>query len=197
MAWAEKLLTRRRAADPAAPVWVMPHSAYMLSREQLERIMALAARFDARVHVHAAESPGEDDAVRARHGDRPLPALGAAGVLGPGTVVAHAVQLDDADIALLAATGAAVAHCPVSNLNLGCGIAPLPAAAAGRRPGGDRHRRRGLGRGPGHVRRHPDGRAAAQGRDAGPADGGRRAGGPAGHRRGCRRRWGWATGSGR
>jgi 5-methylthioadenosine/S-adenosylhomocysteine deaminase len=52
--------------------------------------------------------------------------LGAAGVLGPGTVVAHAVQLDDADIELLVATGTAVAHCPVSNLNLGCGIAPLP-----------------------------------------------------------------------
>jgi 5-methylthioadenosine/S-adenosylhomocysteine deaminase len=99
----------------------------MLSGEQLGRIMALAERFDARVHVHAAESPGEDDAVRARHGDRPLPVLGAAGVLGPRTVVAHAVQLDDSDVALLAATGTAVAHCPVSNLNLGCGFAPLPA----------------------------------------------------------------------
>jgi 5-methylthioadenosine/S-adenosylhomocysteine deaminase len=127
MAWAEKLLTARRDADPDAPAWVMPHSAYLLSRDQLERIMDLAARFGARVHVHAAESPGEDDAARARHDDRPLPALGAAGVLGPGTVVAHAVQVDDADIALLAATGTAVAHCPVSNLNLGCGIAPLPA----------------------------------------------------------------------
>jgi 5-methylthioadenosine/S-adenosylhomocysteine deaminase len=127
LTWAEELLATRRAAAPAAPAWVMPHSAYMLSREQLDRVMALAARFDARVHVHAAESPGEDDAVVARHAARPLPALGAAGVLGPGTVVAHAVQLDDADVALLAATGTAVAHCPVSNLNLGCGIAPLPA----------------------------------------------------------------------
>jgi 5-methylthioadenosine/S-adenosylhomocysteine deaminase len=127
LAWAEELLAARRDADPDGPVWVMPHSAYMLSREQLQRIMQLAARFGARVHVHAAESPGEDDAVRARHDARPLPALGAAGVLGPGTVVAHAVQLDDADIALLADTGTAVAHCPVSNLNLGCGIAPLPA----------------------------------------------------------------------
>ena len=126
MAWAEELLTARRAADPTAPAWVMPHSAYLLSREQLDRIMALAERFDARVHVHAAESPGEDDAVRARHDDLPLPVLAAAGVLGPGTVVAHAVQLTDADIALLAGTGTAVAHCPVSNLNLGCGIAPLP-----------------------------------------------------------------------
>jgi 5-methylthioadenosine/S-adenosylhomocysteine deaminase len=53
--------------------------------------------------------------------------LAEAGVLGPRTVVAHAVHLDDDDIALLAGTGTAVAHCPVSNLNLGCGIAPLPA----------------------------------------------------------------------
>jgi 5-methylthioadenosine/S-adenosylhomocysteine deaminase len=127
MQWAEEMLVRRRDEDPAAPVWVMPHSAYMLSREQLERIMDLARRYDARVHVHAAESPGEDDAVRARHDDRPLAVLAAAGVLGPRTVVAHAVQLVDADIALLAGTGTAVAHCPVSNLSLGCGIAPLPA----------------------------------------------------------------------
>jgi 5-methylthioadenosine/S-adenosylhomocysteine deaminase len=126
LAWAEELLVARRAADPAARAWVMPHSAYLLSREQLDRIVALAARFDARVHVHAAESLGEDDAVRVRHGDRPVSVLDASGALGRGTVVAHAVQLDDGDIALLAATGTAVAHCPVSNLKLGCGIARLP-----------------------------------------------------------------------
>jgi 5-methylthioadenosine/S-adenosylhomocysteine deaminase len=126
MQWAEDLLARQRAEDPAAPVWVMPHSAYMLSREQLDRIMALARRFDARIHVHAAESPGEEDAVLARHGRRPMAVLAEAGVLGPRTVAAHAVHLDDEDIALLAGTGTAVAHCPVSNLHLGCGIAPLP-----------------------------------------------------------------------
>jgi 5-methylthioadenosine/S-adenosylhomocysteine deaminase len=127
MTWAEELLTRRRAVDPGAPAWVMPHSAYMLSGEQLSQVMQLCARFDARVHVHAAESQGEDDAVLARHGDRPLRVLADAGVLRAGTVVAHAVQLDDTDVALLASTGSGVAHCPVSNLNLGCGIAPLPA----------------------------------------------------------------------
>ena len=126
MEWAEELLTRRREADPAAPLWVMPHSAYMLSREQLERVTALARRFDARIHTHAAESTGEIAAVLARHGQRPVDVLAAAGVLGPRTVVAHAVHLDDDEIALLARSGTAVAHCPVSNLFLGCGIAPLP-----------------------------------------------------------------------
>jgi 5-methylthioadenosine/S-adenosylhomocysteine deaminase len=126
MAWAEDLLTRSREDDTTAPLWVMPHSAYLLSREQLDRVVQLARRFDAYVHVHAGESPGEDDAVLARHGGRPIPVLGAAGVLGPRTVVAHAVRLDDDDITRFAESGTAVAHCPVSNLNIGCGIARLP-----------------------------------------------------------------------
>jgi 5-methylthioadenosine/S-adenosylhomocysteine deaminase len=126
MAWAEELLTRRRAADAEAALWVMPHSAYMLSREQLGRVLDLASRFGARVHAHAAESAGETAAVLARHGDRPIAVLDAAGILGSRTVLAHAVHLDDAEIELLARTGTAIAHCPVSNLFLGCGIARLP-----------------------------------------------------------------------
>ncbi|WP_235823289.1 guanine deaminase [Azohydromonas sediminis] len=44
------------------------------------------------------------------------------GLLGPRTVLAHGIWLDDADRALLAATGAQVAHCPTSNLFLGSGL---------------------------------------------------------------------------
>ena len=127
MEWAENMLSQRRAEDPAAPVWVMPHSAYMLSREQLVRIMDLVRRYDAFVHVHAAESLGEDRAVLARHGARPLAVLERSGRPRAANRVAHAVHLEGDDVALLAARGTAVAHCPISNLNLGCGIAPLPA----------------------------------------------------------------------
>ncbi len=45
-----------------------------------------------------------------------------AGLLGPRSVLAHGIWLDDADRALLAATGAQVAHCPTSNLFLGSGL---------------------------------------------------------------------------
>jgi 5-methylthioadenosine/S-adenosylhomocysteine deaminase len=47
------------------------------------------------------------------------------GALGPHTVVIHAIWVDDGDIALLARSGAAVAHNPVCNLRLGSGIAPF------------------------------------------------------------------------
>ena len=53
---------------------------------------------------------------------------------GPSSVAAHCVDVDDEEIALLAAHGVAVAHCPRSNALLGCGIAPLARAARRGRP---------------------------------------------------------------
>ena len=48
------------------------------------------------------------------------------GLLDERTVLAHCVWLDDAEIAILARTGATVAHNPVSNLKLASGIARIP-----------------------------------------------------------------------
>ena len=104
----------------------MPHSAYMLSREQLDADHGLARRYDARCTCTRRRALGRMTQYGLATTTGRCAVLDAAGVLGRGTVVAHAVQVDDADIALLADTGTAVAHCPVSNLHLGCGIAPLP-----------------------------------------------------------------------
>jgi len=55
-----------------------------------------------------------------------------AGLLGPRSVLAHGVWLDDADRALLAESGAQIAHSPSSNLFLGSGLfAWLAAREAG------------------------------------------------------------------
>jgi 5-methylthioadenosine/S-adenosylhomocysteine deaminase len=52
--------------------------------------------------------------------------LAETGLLGPTAVLAHAVELSDSEIEQIATTGAMVAHCAVSNLKLGCGIARVP-----------------------------------------------------------------------
>jgi cytosine/adenosine deaminase-related metal-dependent hydrolase len=50
----------------------------------------------------------------------------SVGFLGPSTVLAHMVHLDDSDSAALAATGTHVAHCLTSNAKLALGICQVP-----------------------------------------------------------------------
>jgi 5-methylthioadenosine/S-adenosylhomocysteine deaminase len=126
LAEARAILAENRAESPADDLWVMPHSAYLLDRTQLEQIRVLVAEVGARVHTHASESLGELAMAGQVNGDRPIAVLDATGLLTERTVLAHAVHLTDREIDRVAASGAAVAHCPVSNLKLGCGIARLP-----------------------------------------------------------------------
>lgn len=126
LAWAGDLLT---ATDPARR-WVCPHSTYLLDEGQLAAVAALAAEHGARVHVHACETAAELGLVHDRHGRTPVEVLRDTGLLGPGTVLGHGVHLTDADIELLAASGAVVSHCPASNQKLASGFARIPELLA-------------------------------------------------------------------
>ncbi|MGR6969403.1 amidohydrolase [Streptomyces cynarae] len=126
MEWARRDLAARTGERPGFRPVVFAHSAYTLSADQLTGIAALAREFGALLHLHAAENATEVATVEARHGRRPVELLDSLGVLGPDVLLAHAVDLTGPEIAALARTGTAVAHCPVSNLKLGCGIAPVP-----------------------------------------------------------------------
>ncbi|MGW5660581.1 amidohydrolase [Streptomyces sp. NPDC003758] len=126
MEWARRDLAARSGQRPGFRPVVFAHSAYTLSPDQLIGIAALAREFGALLHLHAAENATEVATVEARYGRRPVELLDQLGVLGPDVLLAHAVDLTGPEIAALARTGTAVAHCPVSNLKLGCGIAPVP-----------------------------------------------------------------------
>lgn len=103
-----------------------PHSAYTLPVEALASIGEHARARGALVHVHVAEAAEEDAAQRASHGSVPA-LLDAVGLLDGRVLAAHAIQLSDDDVALLAARGTAVAHCPGSNAKLAAGIARVTA----------------------------------------------------------------------
>lgn len=47
------------------------------------------------------------------------------GLLGPRTILGHAVHLGDDEVELIAERKAGIAHCPTSNFNLTSGIAPV------------------------------------------------------------------------
>ena len=92
----------------------------------------MAEEFDTGVHTHSSESIWEVQESYRRWGRRPIEVMFDRGVLGPRTVIAHCVWLDDREIEILAQTGTSVAHCPCSNMKLSSGAARVgPMRSAG------------------------------------------------------------------
>lgn len=91
----------------------------------LTRCRDLAREYDVGLHTHLAESKTQALSAVQRYGKSLTAHLGDLGLLGPNFTAAHAIWLDDDDIALLADHGCAVAHNPGSNLRLGSGVAPV------------------------------------------------------------------------
>ena len=70
------------------------------------------------------------DNARAASGESPVLRLDRLGATGPSFIGVHAVWLDAADIETLATQQCNVVHCPVSNMKLASGIAPVAALMA-------------------------------------------------------------------
>jgi 5-methylthioadenosine/S-adenosylhomocysteine deaminase len=102
-----------------------PHAPYSVSDGPLERVARLSAELELPVHIHVHETAREVQEHLARHGLRPVQRLHRLGLITPELIAVHGVHLDAADLDLLAAQGASLAHCPNSNLKLGSGLAPV------------------------------------------------------------------------
>lgn len=111
--------------DPRLAFAFAPHAPYTVSDEPLLRIATLAAELDLPIHMHVHETAQEIEQSRQQYGLRPLNRLKQLELLGPGFLAVHMTQLTDEEIALMAATGASVAHCPESNLKLASGFCPV------------------------------------------------------------------------
>jgi 5-methylthioadenosine/S-adenosylhomocysteine deaminase len=114
---------------------VSPHAPYTCTLELYEACAELGLP----LATHLAESVAERRYLLDGSGDWasfaellvPPPGstgirlLAGAGLLRPGVMAAHCVDVEEEEIQLLAQGGVGVAHCPRSNGYLGCGVAPL------------------------------------------------------------------------
>jgi len=111
-------------AHPLVSVAFAPHAPYTVSNSTLTRIRKLSDELDAPVHLHLHETADELSASVDEHGIRPIERLRELGLLSPLLVAVHMTQIEDTDIAAVAAAGSSVVHCPESNLKLVSGTCP-------------------------------------------------------------------------
>ncbi|MDR7554511.1 MAG: 8-oxoguanine deaminase [Armatimonadota bacterium] len=120
----------RRYHDPAPgamlQVAIAPCSPFSVTPRLMQEAAGLARRLGVRLHTHIAETRDEEDYCLQVFGRRPLDLLDEWGWLGDDVWLAHCVHVG-AGAARLGATRTGVAWCPVSNLRLGSGIAPVRA----------------------------------------------------------------------
>lgn len=116
---------RDRAPD-RIQTWFGPHALYSCEPATFERIRELADAYGVGIHTHLAESVSESEMIAERTGLTPTAYLDRLIGLGSDVLCAHCIRLTDDDLELIADRGAAVAHCPTSNMKLANGIAPIP-----------------------------------------------------------------------
>ena len=137
---ADSLADLQRRAEALRPfasgrvrLGISPHAPYSVSGPLFRAASAWARSEGLPLAVHIAESPeelallangtGAFAAAWSRRGipmpepagDSPIAWLARHGVLGPDLLCIHVVHAGEEDVARLARTGSAVAHCPLSN----------------------------------------------------------------------------------
>ncbi|MCW5939459.1 MAG: amidohydrolase family protein [Fimbriimonadaceae bacterium] len=133
----ERRLDSQREVFKGATGWAL-HAPYTVDAEVFRRF----ARRGDPISVHVAESLAERDlfehgtgpiadflvsvgAPLPRHSQGPVAWLSELGVLGKGVQCVHVCAVNNADIEMISAAHASVAHCPSSNVFLACPVAPV------------------------------------------------------------------------
>ena len=139
---AAKYEALRRDETDLVSVGISPHSPYTVGSKLFEMIAQYAILNRVPLTIHAAESASEAELLT--HGTgffievyekygvewhsplcTPVEYLERLGVLSARPLLAHCVYVSESDVAKIAASGAAIAHCPKSNAKFGHGYAPF------------------------------------------------------------------------
>jgi len=113
--------------EPRLLFSLAPHAPYTVTDATWTKIVTFARQLDLVIQTHLLETRDERAKSLAEHHLAPLQRLHRLGATGPGFIAIHAVDVDAADIELLATQRCHVVHCPTSNLKLASGIAPVAA----------------------------------------------------------------------
>ena len=118
------------SADGRIKVMLGPHAPYTCPPDYLKKVVALAKKLGAEIHIHLSETIGEVEECQKTYGKSPIALMKELGVLDCGVLAAHCVHVSADDIAIMKEANVRVAHNPGSNMKLASGIAPVPQMMA-------------------------------------------------------------------
>jgi len=101
------------------------HASFTLSDELIQKTREQADRLPAPLTIHTSEGLIDVYHNIEHYDKRTVERLFDLGVLGPDIVLAHCVHVNQDELKLIKASGAKIAHNPMSNMNNAVGVSPL------------------------------------------------------------------------
>jgi putative selenium metabolism protein SsnA len=115
----------QESGDPQISALFGLHASMTLGPETLERCAAEGKSLDTGFHVHIDEAECDAKESVRLFGGRPIDRFMNTGMLGPRSLFAHGIHLDERGWTMLAETGSMMATNPESNMNNGLAVTPL------------------------------------------------------------------------
>ncbi len=106
------------------------HTTFTCSAGFIRQAFELGADRGVLTHMHCNEGVHEPEHALKHFGKRTLEYYDDLGVTGPDMMASQCVQLSDRERAIIAEKGIKVTHMPLSNCEVGGGIAPVPEQMA-------------------------------------------------------------------
>lgn len=124
LADSERVLNLFHDPKPGSMVQIAlaPCSPFSVTPSLMARSAELAARFDAPLHTHLAETQDEEAYCLEVYGKRPLDLLDEVGWMRPKTWLAHGIHFSCEECDRLGKAGVGICHCPTSNGVLASGF---------------------------------------------------------------------------
>lgn len=102
------------------------HTPYTCTSKTLQWAKVMCRESGSLFQIHVSETKAEVNDIFRKYGCRPIHYLNKLGVLDEKTLCAHAVWVDELEMAVLAEKRVGVSHNLESNMKLGSGVAPVP-----------------------------------------------------------------------
>lgn len=118
-------LSKIYKGDELIKVAMAPHSIYACSKNNLFKIKQAAETENLQIHIHVSETKKEAEDCEKSHGKTPVEYLDELGMLSEKLIAAHSVWLNGNDLLIFKNREVKVAHCPISNMKLASGSAPV------------------------------------------------------------------------
>jgi cytosine/adenosine deaminase-related metal-dependent hydrolase len=106
------------------------HTTFTCSADFIQQAFAMGAERGVLTHMHCNEGVHEPEYALKHFGKRTLEYYDDLGVTGSNMMASQCVQLSDRERAIIAEKGIKVTHMPLSNCEVGGGIAPIPQQIA-------------------------------------------------------------------